>query len=243
MKNALILGADSDIAQALTRLFAADGYDLTLTAMNTDLLKDTVKDLKIRFKIKVKTLEFDALKTDTHHTFYDKLNPKPDVAASIFGYLGDTDGSKTDFTEARKIIDINFTGAVSILNIVATDFEKRKSGVIIAISSVAGDRGRQSNYIYGSAKGALSIYLAGLRNRLAKSGVHVLTVKPGFVNTKMTADLDLPASVTAEPEQAAADIYKAFKKRKNTVYTLWMWRYIMLVIRHIPEFIFKKMSM
>jgi short-subunit dehydrogenase len=108
---------------------------------------------------------------------------------------------------------------------------------------VAGDRGRQSNYIYGSAKAAFTTYLSGLRNRLAKSNVHVLTVKPGFVRTKMTANLPLPGPVTAKPEQVATDVFRAFQKGGNELYTLWMWRYLMFIIRNIPEPIFKRLSL
>ena len=108
---------------------------------------------------------------------------------------------------------------------------------------MAGDRGRQSNYIYGSAKAGLTVFLSGLRNRLARKGVHVMTVKPGFVRTKMTEGLELPGILTAEPEQVAKAVYKGLEKKRNMVYVLWMWRCIMLMIRHIPEFIFKKMGM
>jgi len=161
----------------------------------------------------------------------------------VFGYLGEQAVAQSDFSEAQKIIDTNYTGAVSILNIVADDFEQRKSGAIIGISSVAGDRGRQSNYIYGSAKAALTAYLSGLRNRLAKSKLQVMTVKPGFVRTKMTANLPLPGPVTAKPHQVANDVFKAYRKQNDVIYTLWMWRYLMLVVRHIPEAIFKRMSL
>jgi len=171
------------------------------------------------------------------------LQQSPDLVICAFGYLGEQELAQDDFEQARRIIDTNYSGAVSILEVVAADFANRATGVIVGIGSVAGDRGRQSNYIYGSAKGALAIYLAGLRNRLAKSGVHVATVKPGFVDTKMTAGLDLPPAITAQPEQIASDILKAVKKRRNIVYSLWIWRYIMLIIRSIPEMIFKRLSM
>ena len=132
---------------------------------------------------------------------------------------------------------------VSILSVIADDFEKRGSGCIAAISSVAGDRGRQSNYIYGSAKAGLTAYLSGLRNRLTSKGVHVMTVKPGFCRTKMTENLELPAALTASPEQVAHAVYRGMEKGRSTVYTLWMWRWIMLIIKHIPEPIFKKMKL
>lgn len=243
MKNVLILGANSDMAQALAHHFAIDGYSLTLAARDPEDLENSVKDLEIRHGATVACAEFDALRSESHSEFYKGLEIRPDVVVCAFGYLGDQELTRTDFGETRKVIDTNYTGEVSILQTVAADFESRGGGTIIGISSVAGDRGRQSNYIYGSAKGAFSIYLAGLRNRLAKSGVHVMTVKPGFVDTKMTAGMDLPPPLTASPDKAAKDIYRAFKKGRNTVYTLWVWRYIMLLIRSIPEFIFKKMTM
>ena len=243
MKNVLILGATSDMAQAIAKKFAAEGWGLTLAALEPELLEPIAGDLRVRSKMDIKALEFDALDFSSHRSFYELLETKPDAVICVFGYMGDQQLARTDLDEIRRTIDINFTGAASILAVVAEDFEKRGSGSIAAISSVAGDRGRQSNYIYGSAKAGLTAYLAGLRNRLAKSGVHVMTVKPGFCRTKMTENLELPAALTAEPEQVADAVFNGLEKKRNTVYTLWMWRWIMLVIRHIPEFIFKKMGM
>jgi len=162
---------------------------------------------------------------------------------AAFGYLGDQDKAQSDFQEAQKIIQTNFTGAVSILEIVATDFEHRGRGFIIGMGSVAGERGRQSNYVYGAAKGALGTYLSGLRNRLCKRGVQVITVLPGFIDTKMTRGMGLPALLTATPQQVAADIFAAYRKSKNTIYTRWFWRWIMTVIKSIPEPIFKRLSL
>jgi short-subunit dehydrogenase len=243
MKHALILGATSDIARALAYEYAGQGYDLILAARNSGRLAEVVSDIKIRHSAKVEIVEFDALDYASHADFYDALTSKPDVAICVFGYLGNQETAQSDFSEAEQVINSNYTGAVSILNIIANDFERRKLGTIIGISSVAGDRGRQSNYIYGSAKAAFTAYLSGLRNRLARSNVHVITVKPGFVRTKMTAKLPLPNLVTAKPEQAAHDIFKAYRKGNNQVYTLWMWQYIMLIIRHIPEPIFKRLRL
>lgn len=243
MKQALILGATSDIAKAIAHKYAAEGYNLVLAARNSGRLAEIATDLKIRYKIDATTAEFDALDFASHDDFYAALNPKPDAVVLVFGYLGDQDKAQADFAEAQQIIHTNYTGAVSILNIVANDFELRQAGTIVGVSSVAGDRGRGSNYIYGSAKAGLTAYLSGLRNRLAKSNVHVLTVKPGFVRTKMTEGLPLPGPVTAKPEQVAKDIYNADQKRQNQIYSLWMWRYLMLIIRNIPEPIFKKMKL
>jgi len=243
MKNVLILGATSDMAQAIAKKYAAEGWSLTLAAREADLLEPIAGDLRVRTNLPVEAALFDATDFASHSGFYEGLATKPDAVICVFGYMGDQMAARTDFEEVRRTIDINFTGAVSVLNIVADDFEKRGYGAIAGISSVAGDRGRQSNYIYGSAKAGLTAYFSGLRNRLAKAGVHVMTVKPGFCRTKMTEQMDLPAALTAEPEQVAAAVFKGMEKKRNVVYTLWMWRYIMLIIRHIPEFIFKKMGM
>lgn len=243
MKNVLILGATSDMAQAIAKKYAAEGYGLTLAARNMPLLEPVASDLGIRSKAEVHTFEFDAADFASHPGFYESLPSKPDVVICVFGYMGDQMLVRSDFEEAHRTIDVNYTGAVSILNLVADDMEKRGQGTIIGISSVAGDRGRQSNYIYGSAKAGFTTYLAGLRNRLFKSGVHVMTVKPGFCRTKMTESLELPAALTAEPEQVANAVFQGMEKKRNVIYTLWMWRWVMLIIRHIPEFVFKKMGM
>ncbi len=243
MKNVLILGATSDMAQAIAKKYAAEGWSLTLAAREPALLEPIAGDLRVRSNAVVAALPFDATDFGSHASFYDGLETRPDAVICVFGYMGDQTAARTDFEEVRRTIDVNFTGAVSILNIAADDFEKRKSGAIAGISSVAGDRGRQSNYIYGSAKAGFTAYLSGLRNRLAGSGVHVMTVKPGFCRTKMTENMDLPAALTASPEQIADAVFKGLQKQRNVVYTLWMWRYIMLIIRHIPELVFKKMGL
>ena len=243
MKNILILGATSDMAQAIAKKYAAEGWSLTLAALEPELLEPIAADLRVRSEVKIQTLEFDATDFSNHRNFYESLETQPDVVLCVFGYMGDQLEVRTNLEEIRRTISINFVGAASILAVVAEDFEKRRQGAIVGISSVAGDRGRQSNYVYGSAKAGFTTYLAGLRNRLAKSGVHVMTVKPGFCRTKMTENLELPAALTASPEQVADAVFQGLEKKKNTIYILWMWRWIMLIIRHIPETIFKKMGM
>ncbi len=238
----LILGAGSDIAQELAKLYAEEGYNLYLASRNLDFLKRMAKDLETRYEIKAKPLYFDAVSYETHQEFYASLDPAPLGVVVAFGYLGDQTLAQKDFAEARRIIETNFLGAVSILEIAAADFENRGAGFIIGISSVAGDRGRQSNYIYGAAKAAFSIYLQGLRNRLYKSGISVLTVKPGFVSTKMTEHMSLPKLLTATPYKVAKDIWKAWRKDKDEIYTLWFWRYIMLLIKLVPEGIGKRLG-
>ena len=187
--------------------------------------------------------QFDAAQFATHQEFYTSLGLHPDIVVCAFGYLGDQTIAQTDWDECNQILTSNYSGAVSVLNLIANEMESRKSGVIVGISSVAGDRGRQSNYFYGSAKAGFTAYLSGLRNRLFKSNVHVVTVKPGFVATKMTEGLKLPPPLTAKPEQVALKIFKAVEKRKNVIYVLSLWRWIMLVITVIPESIFKKLKL
>ena len=242
MSYILIIGAKSDIGKALAREYAKHGFDLCLAARNSAELEEFANDIIIRTKQTVKIAELDILDYESHQSFYEKLQEKPFGVISSVGYLGDQQKAQSDFNEAQRIIDTNYTGVVSLLNIIASDFEQRKSGFIAAISSVAGDRGRKSNYMYGSAKAALTAYLSGLRNRLNEVQVQVLTVKPGFVNTKMTAGMDLPEKLTAQPGEVAEDIFKAQQKGKSVIYSKSIWRYIMMIILKIPEAQFKKMS-
>lgn len=242
MSYVLIIGAKSDIAKAVAREYAKNGYDLYLAARNVSELEGFKKDIEIRSNRQVELKEFDIVAFDSHQAFYDALEPKPLGVIVVAGYMVDQKVAENSLTESLNTLHVNFTGCVSLLNVIANDFEKQKNGFIVGISSVAGDRGRKANYIYGSAKAGFSAYLSGLRNRLHVSGVQVLTVKPGFVNTKMTEGLDLPAKLTAEPEDVAHDIFKAQQKGKDVLYTKCIWKLIMLIIKHIPEFMFKKMS-
>ena len=222
MKNILILGATSDMAQAIAKKYAAEGWSLSLAALESELLEPIGSDLKVRSGAEIQTLPFDAIDFASHRPLYDALTIKPDVVIAAFGYMSDQDQVRNDLADIKRTIDINFTGMASILSVVADEFEKRGSGSIVAISSVAGDRGRQSNYIYGSAKAGLSAFMSGLRNRLAPKGVHVMTVKPGFARTKMTENIELPAALTASPEQIADAVFNGLKKKRCVVYTLWM---------------------
>lgn len=243
MSYILIIGATSDIATATARQYASKGYDLYLAARNTAAISDLSNDIALRNNVTAKCIQLDVLDYDSHSKIYDSLDEKPVGVIVAAGYLGEQQDAQTSFSETKKIIDTNFTGIVSLLNHIANDFEQRKSGFIIGISSVAGDRGRKKNYIYGAAKAGLTTYLSGLRNRLHTSGVQVLTVKPGFVNTRMTKGMNLPKKLVAEPGAVAKDIYTAQVKGKNVIYTKGIWRLIMLIIKHIPEFQFKKMDL
>ena len=242
MSYILIIGAKSDIAKATAKEYAKHGHNLYLAARNSNDLKEFANDIKVRTQRKVRLIELDILDYESHQDFFENLEEKPLGVISAVGYLGDQDKAQTDFKEAQQIINTNYTGIVSLINIIADDFAKRKNGFIIGISSVAGDRVRKSNYIYGSSKAALTAYFSGLRNRLYGSQVQVMTVKPGFVATKMTAGLDLPKVLMAQPEEVAKDIYNAQKNGNSVLYTKWIWKWIMMVIRSIPEFQFRKMN-
>jgi decaprenylphospho-beta-D-erythro-pentofuranosid-2-ulose 2-reductase len=243
MPTALLLGATSDMSTSLAKKFASKGYSIQLAARNVSRMQPLVTDMAIRYNCSSTLHEFDALRWDTHQSFFEGLNPKPDVVICVFGYLGDNELARRDWSEAERIIHTNYTSAVSILNLVAAYYEQHKQGTIVGISSVAGERGRQSNFIYGSAKAGFTTYLSGLRNRLFKEQVHVVSVLPGFVYTKMTENLPLPKMLTAHPDDVAEGIYQAVVKKKNTVYIKWFWRWIMLIIKSIPEPIFKKMKL
>lgn len=243
MPTALILGATSDMAIAIARKFAANNYDIQLAARNTTSLQPLQSDLGIRHNVKCSMHAFDATNYASHKSFFDQLSPQPDVTICVFGYLGDANKARTDWHEAERIIQTNYTGAVSILDRVADHYSLQKKGVIVGISSVAGERGRQSNYHYGSAKAGFTAYLSGLRNRLFQDGVHVVTIQPGFVYTRMTENLQLPKLLTGQPSDVANTVYSAVKNKKNVVYVKWFWRWIMLIIRMIPEFMFKKLKM
>jgi len=242
MKYVLIVGARSDIAAATAREYAKNGYNIYLAARNSESLKPLADDIGTRFQKVVECVELDILDMESHQKFYSELPEKPAGVVCAVGYMGEQSENEKDFNECRKVIDSNYTGVVSLINIIANDFAEAKSGFIVAISSVAGDRGRKANYIYGSAKAGLTAYLSGLRNRLFDSGVQVLTVKPGFVATKMTEGMDLPEKLTAQPDEVAKDIFNAQQKGKDVLYTKWIWRFVMLIIKNIPEFIFKKLS-
>lgn len=242
MSYILIIGAKSDIAKEVAKEFAGNGYDLYLAAKNAKALEDFASNINIRNDADVKLYELDVTDYENHQNFYASLEPKPLGVIYVAGYMADQKECEKDWSKTLNTINVNFLGAISILNITANDMEQRKKGFIVGISSVAGDRGRKANYIYGSAKAGFNTYLSGLRNRLHEKNVKVLTVKPGFVNTKMTAGLDLPAKLTAEPEDVAKDIYTAQRKGKDVLYTKSIWRLIMLIIRLIPEWKFKKLN-
>lgn len=242
----LVLGANSLIAQVASANFAEAGHEIIFAGRHKEELSKIAGDFNIRYKVKCLSEYFDALDYANHKKFVETvftIFPELNYVLIVFGYLGTQEKAQSDFTEAHKIINSNYTGVVSVCELIAAEFESRKKGSIAIISSVAGDRGRQSNYMYGSAKAGLSAYSQGLRNRLFKSGVNVLTIKPGFVDTPMTYGMPLPKLLVASPKKVGKDIYKAMIKGKNVIYTPFYWWWIMKIVKSIPETIFKKLKL
>lgn len=240
----IILGSNSEISQAFVEKVLASGEKYAtvfLFTSNTETTEKFAKHLEVKFLQQTEIIELDLMK-EIDYTKFDTITSNLVFCAT--GYLGEsTEEGLYNAKNTAKIIDVNYAKLVPILNFFAEKLERQRSGTMIVLSSVAGERGRQSNFIYGSAKAGLTAYLSGLRNYLYNKKVHVLTIKPGFMDTKMTEGLPLNPKLTATPAQAADGIYKAYKSGKNVAYVLPVWSVIMLIIRNIPEFIFKKMKL
>lgn len=237
----LVLGGRSDIGLAIARAYAAEGHAIRLAARKAQTLEPEKADIALRHGVEVSLHEFDALDVDGHEAFADGLPDLPEIVVCAVGLLGEQEDLEQDFARAREVMRANFEGPANILSVLANRFETRGSGLIVGISSVAGDRGRATNYIYGAGKAGFTAFLSGLRNRLAGKGVHVLTVKPGFVATRMTEGKDLPENLTTDPETLARAVLRAAKRRRNEVYIKPVRWLVMLIIRNIPEAVFKKL--
>ncbi|MBB42134.1 MAG: short-chain dehydrogenase [Rhodospirillaceae bacterium] len=239
----LILGATSDIGIAIANRFAKEGYNVQLAARNVNRIDNERINICTRYNVLTTCHEFDVLNLSSHNQFIKTLPELPQIVVSVIGLLGDHNESQRDIFAASLVMRSNYEGPASILALFANHFEKRGSGTLIGVSSVAGDRGRASNYIYGSAKSGLTTFLSGLRNRLHKKGVHVITVKPGFVYSAMTKTINPPSLLTVSPKTFANRLYKCFVKRRNVIFINAIWLYIMFIIKKIPEFIFKRTSL
>jgi decaprenylphospho-beta-D-erythro-pentofuranosid-2-ulose 2-reductase len=245
MSRILIIGATSAIAQAFARMRVSRGDELFLVARDIAKLQILAADLHVRGAQKVGTLAMDANDFDQHGAMFEAARAELGGVGTVLiahGALGDQRAGERDFRLAEQAYKTNFLSVVSMLTPISGYFEAERRGTIAVISSVAGDRGRQSNFIYGSAKAGLSVYLAGLRNRLHPSGVTVLTIKPGFVDTPMTAHLPKGA-LFASPEKVARDVSRALDKGRDLLYTPAIWFWIMAVVRLIPETVFKRLKL
>jgi short-subunit dehydrogenase len=242
MRRVLIIGATSAIAEETARCFALQGDRLFLAARDATQMQTIAADLRLRGASEVDTAAFEATNYGTHPdliaTAKEALG-ELDVALIMHGTLPDQNACQQSFEQTQAEFAVNTLSVISLLTTLANHFEETRHGVLGVITSVAGDRGRQSNYVYGSAKGCLNIFLAGLRHRLARSGVTVLTIKPGFVDTPMTKDFP-KGMLWASPATVARDIYRAVEKRRSVIYTPWFWRWIMGIIRLTPSSLFHK---
>ena len=241
VETALVIGATSDIGRAIAHALAEDGCALQLAARNPARLEREAQDLRVRTGVAVTAHPCDVLDEDGGVSLLDTLDPLPDVAVCVVGLLGDQAESQRDGAAAERVMRTNYVGPALLMGALAERFERR-GGVLVGVSSVAGERGRAANYVYGSAKAGFTAFLSGLRSRLAASGVHVVTVKPGFVRTRMTEGMDLPARLTATPEEVAAAVVAAIHRRRDVIYVRGVWRPIMFVLRAVPERVFKRMG-
>jgi len=246
MKNILIVGATSAIAIACARQWTKEGARFFLVARNGERLEQVANDLTARGAPLAACYQLDIDYLDRHSGMLERCASELgalDIVLVAPGTLPDQAACQADPALAVREFNTNAVSVIALLTPIANILEAQKRGTLAVISSVAGDRGRPSNYLYGSAKAALSAFCEGLNARLFKVGVHVVTIKPGFVATPMTAGLPLPGPLVATPEQVASDIVRAVEKRKDVLYTRWFWAIIMLIIRLVPRFMFKRASL
>ncbi|MGE0800683.1 MAG: SDR family oxidoreductase [Lautropia sp.] len=246
MTRILIVGATSTIAHACARLWASRGAELFLVARNAARMDLNASDLLAR----------GAAAAHTHRLDLDDLDGQPamidacferlggvDIALIAHGTLPDQQACERDVAAMLSAFSSNGLSTIALLTRLANRMEAQRSGTVAVISSVAGDRGRPSNYVYGSAKAAVTTFCSGLRSRLLKSGVHVLTIRPGFVDTPMTAGLALPALLVASPDSVARRILSAVERGRDDIYAPGFWRLIMFLIRSVPNALFKRLSL
>lgn len=240
----IVLGSNSDISLAFIEKVLKEGQRFPLVYLFTSNVDKTLKianHIEAKYDQKCEIIELDL----TQNNDFSKIeHVDSDLLFCASGFLGkNSEEGLYDDYNTMQIVEINYSKLIILINFFAKKMEAKGKGTIIGLSSVAGERGRQSNFIYGSAKAGFTAYLGGLRNYLFHKKVHVMTVIPGFMDTKMTADIETPKPLTAQPDQAANIIYKAYKKKKNVVYVTFLWWGIMMIIRNVPEFIFKKLKM
>lgn len=243
VRTALVIGATSDLGRAIAGKLAGEGWALQLAARDPARLAQVAEDLQGRPEVAATLHHCNVLDDDGRTAFLDELVPLPDAAVCVVGFAGGREESQRDAALAERIMRTNYIGPALLTAALAERFARRGGGVLVGVSSVAGDRGRARNYVYGSAKAGFTAFLSGLRNRLQQSGVRVVTVKPGYVHTRMTEGMDLPALLTAQPEEVAAAVVGAIRRHRDVVYVRAVWRPIMLIVRAIPEWLFKRLQL
>lgn len=241
MEQSLVVGGTSDIGIWVIDALAKRGHSLTITGRNKNKLSEIETNIKNKYNVPITSYVLDITDMDSFPKFYSSLKEKPNHVYVLVGYYEDQTHAREDWKELEKTIQINFTGVAALVNHISLAMEKGKKGTITVVSSVAGDRGRKLNYIYGSAKAGLTVYLSGLRALLYPKGVHIGTILLGPVYTKMSFGHNLMPWLTLRPEVAGETIVKAGLNKKDLVYIRWPWYWIMFVIRMIPEWIFKRL--
>ena len=241
--TALVIGATSDIGRAIASALAREGWALQLAARDRCRLDREARDLRIRTGASVTEHVCNILDTGRCAAFVNGLEPLPRAAICVVGMLGNQRESERAVAAAELVMRTNYTAPALLMGALAERFARRGEGTLVGVSSVAGDRGRGSNYVYGSAKAGFTAFLSGLRNRLAERGVHAATVKPGFVRTRMTDGLRLPPILTAEADEVAAGVVAAIRRKRDVLYVRPIWRPIMAVIACIPERMFKRLRL
>jgi decaprenylphospho-beta-D-erythro-pentofuranosid-2-ulose 2-reductase len=242
--NILIIGAASAIAKATARIYAEQGHDLFLLGRNEETLAEIKEDLKVRGANSTGSVCLDLTKSAEHESAVQQSIESMgelDVALICHGSLPDQQRAEVDYRLAKKEIDTNGLSVISLLTVLSQRLSEQQRGTIAVITSVAGDRGRQPNFVYGAAKSLVSTYLQGLRGKLLDSNVHVIDIRPGLVDSPMTAHMEKGA-LWSSPERVAQKIVSSITKKKHTVYVPGYWRAILFVVRLIPEFIFKRLK-
>lgn len=242
MRNVMVFGATSALAEAAARHFARDGCRLFLVARDAKRLEAVAADLRVRGAEEVATCVLDANETDRHDELIGRCVEALgglDAVLVAHGVLPDQRACEESFAAARRSLETNLLATLSILTHVANHFEQSRGGTIAVITSVAGDRGRRSNYVYGAAKAGVSTFLQGLRGRLHSARTRVIDLKPGPVVTPMTAGMK-PGALWSTPERVGRGIYRAMLRGRQVAYLPWFWRYIMMVVRLVPEVVFKR---
>jgi decaprenylphospho-beta-D-erythro-pentofuranosid-2-ulose 2-reductase len=241
----LIIGGTSAIAGETAKLFARDGASLFLTGRSSDKLAAVADDLAVRGAAQVDVATLDVAQVAGHRGVIDaavRTLGGLDVALVAHGTLPDQERCQQSVEDTLEAMQVNFTATIGLLTLLANELEAQRHGCLAVITSVAGDRGRPSNYVYGAAKGGVGTFLQGLRARLFRSNVAVVTIKPGFVDTPMTAGVR-KNPLFADPARVGREVYRAIIRRPDVVYLPWFWRPIMAVITALPENVFKRLQL
>jgi len=234
MSNLLVIGGNSDIGFSTAKIFASKGYNIHLASQNMDQLSSKKEIIENSFKVICKISEINIHSTDSIENFLNDPSINPEIVLISAGYM---ESPEISFD---KIVKINYLNLVEIIErLIIKNLNKRKLSTIIGISSIAGERGKKANSIYSSAKAGFSVYLDGLRQRLYNENINVITIKPGYVETKMTKNFNLPKYLVSSPDLIGKIIFKSFEKNKDIVYAPSFWKILLIIYKNIPEFIFK----